>query len=502
MVKMAAQSTLETLPDELLLNITSSLPTPGLKEFCLVSGKVRPIVQDVLYRDINVRGFGHYHPGVNRMMSLLGTLLSRPDLALKVDSLCFRTVRKNFRKQYEDHAFDFAGLQEMCLGRLKELGHGEGDPWHTMFKASIESAFAGLLLALVPNLATLDLAIFDNHHGLFAYEPLVALFGTPMPAKAALPTFRHLRHLSIPSVHLPLLALDLQNLTKLEMDKMTTIQMSRLNGPNSLAGASKLKKLKLEAVVQLMEVDHIEACYITFADLLAALGNPALTSLDVHFFSEACPHGSAKLDMSRFMQELESVSTSLEELKFWLRYDCMHGDCEWILDNVRAPATSLKHFTALKTLTLPDNFLFARSIECESIAEIIPPNLEALEIIYPSAASMDLLKHLADERQSGKFAALDKVSLVCCDQYNLPAEYFWNHDVPNAREASFSVIAYCQEQDLYAPLGCGEDDASSDDDDDDDDDDDLDELPDLEELDGVETVRHHSIEDIEVAEMD
>ena len=183
----------------------------------------------------------------------------------------YRTVRKNFRKQYEDHAFDFAGLQELCLGKLKELGHGEGDPWHTMVKASIESGFAGLLLVLVPNLATLDLAIFDNHHGLFAYEPLVALFGSPVAVKVSMPTLRHLKHLSIPSVHLPLLACNLENLTKLEMDKVTTIQMSRLNGPNSLAGISKLKSLKLEAVVQLMEVDHVEACYIAFADLLAAL---------------------------------------------------------------------------------------------------------------------------------------------------------------------------------------------------------------------------------------
>ena len=56
--------------------------------------------------------------------------------------------------------------------------------------------------------------------------------------------------------------------------------MSRLNGPNSLSGASKLKMLKLEVVVQLMEIDHINACYVAFADLLAAL-----VRADLHYQS-------------------------------------------------------------------------------------------------------------------------------------------------------------------------------------------------------------------------
>ena len=162
MLTMASPSgsPIQRLPDELLLHIASQLPDSGtpkhLKSLCLVSRRFYPAAQEALHSVAKLAVACGCHPEVNGVVKLLRTIFDRPDLAAKIRSLRFRTVRKNIAKVYEDQGFDLPAIRQQCLSKIATLGYGKKHPWWRSLENSIESAFAGVLLVQIPYLATLD----------------------------------------------------------------------------------------------------------------------------------------------------------------------------------------------------------------------------------------------------------------------------------------------------------------------------------------------------------
>ncbi|KAF2705553.1 hypothetical protein K504DRAFT_460279 [Pleomassaria siparia CBS 279.74] len=502
---MAPRTSLYDLPNELLTQIAGCLEEArvprkmDLVRLVRVSKRMQPIAEDVLYRSANVSAGAKVSCSHNDMLELLRTLLRHPDLGSKIRILNMSTVRRNRARKYEkEGSLNLRELREMSLEKLKELGYGVGCAWYTMVEASIESAFAGLVLALLPKVVDLKLSVLDHARGDPCPEPLLALFGTAnLPAKLA-PTFRTCKRLSILADHFPMLSEDFANLTCLALGHVSIRDILRLNGPYSLRGVSGVKRLYMKLVVQVAETFIIENLDAKFEDLLAAMGFPALTHLTVEFFNEGCrcPEGHT-LEIKTFLKDLRSVSSTLEKLE--LCFDDLEDvdDEQWILKNSE-PAETFKQFTALRHLSIPERFLLDSANDDRTITDILPASLEKLDLIAPKPEILRLLQRIADNRS--QMPTLGKVFLRC-REYNAPAHDLWYTDTPvweqlDSHGITTVVLSLDTGTEKTMPFDPSEGESEeddddeaeieSDDDDDDeaDDDDDDDSLPDLESVTG------------------
>ena len=157
-------STLETLPNELLLKISKNLADdlPALTSFALVSKTFRPLVEDVLYRKVILS----QKTGSARFFKFLRTILRRPELGRRVDHLVVFAVRKNIFHLPTSLGTVDLDVKDLCLAKLQEWGYSQDDPWARMVQAGIQSAFAGIILGMSTNPRFLELAIVDSpNHG-------------------------------------------------------------------------------------------------------------------------------------------------------------------------------------------------------------------------------------------------------------------------------------------------------------------------------------------------
>lgn len=110
----------------------------------------------MLYANAVLPASCNCHPTVNSALQLLRTLLERPKLAAHVKALRLVVVRRNVSKLYETEFpkkhLDLAALKELSYRKLTSLGYSPEHPWWSSLKNSLESAYAGLLLCMLPNL--------------------------------------------------------------------------------------------------------------------------------------------------------------------------------------------------------------------------------------------------------------------------------------------------------------------------------------------------------------
>jgi hypothetical protein len=441
---MATKASLYSLPNELLTQIAECLSdTPqhlqksDLIKLARTSQKLRPIAEAIIYRSASLTGGvspqgphqSHNHPpeGVNDLLQLLRTLLKRPELATKFKSVYLRTIRRNRIKLYEKAGpgiVDLKDLQEKSLAKLNELGYENGNPWCNMIESFIESAFAGLLFALVPSVEDIKIAILDHARGDPCPDPILAMFGSYSLPEIGLLTVQNIKRLSIIAEHFQILSLDFANLVTLDLEHTSTRDMLRLNGPTSLRGASKVKKLSMKLVIQLAETFVVKHLGAKFEDLLAAMGFPALTHLDIEFLNEGCrcPEGHA-IEMKTFIPELKSLYPTLVELNLGFDDDDETTDQEWILANAE-PVETLKKFTALQRLSIPQRFLYDPKCVWE-LVDVLPSTLQELEIIAPR---YDITSALLPIAKDPKRLPNLKSIVLLCRTYNTPAHEFWNED--------------------------------------------------------------------------
>jgi hypothetical protein len=330
--------------------------------------------------------------------------------------------------------------------KLKELGYRSPHPWRRSIKNSVESAFGGLLLALLPNLIDLDFWIKDHQRGPPSSECISGLWGGTSPPATVLRGWKNISHLITGDTSVLKCGIELDKLTSLDLRTISIGTVLRLNGPGSLQGAENLKDLTLTVSIQFADRPLVTKAEIEFSELLEALGCRALKNLKILFINDGYHIGddlTTELNAGYFLSQLHTLHKTLETLSITLETADDDGELEWLVDMCQQPSRSLKCFTILRSLVLPQPFLFtARSTnwntEDACHPRDLPPNLERLELLYPHEDVEEWAEGFLDEyyydnesdtavqpeepaKRNDKFK---KLTLTCREDVGIGATYF------------------------------------------------------------------------------
>lgn len=339
-----------------------------------VSRKFLPAAQEALHTIAILFVSCGCHPEVNALMKLLRTLFDRPDLASKVRVLRLRTVRKSIAKLYDEQNFDLPALRTRSLSKLRDLGFQKSHPWWRSIENAIESSYAGVLFVLLPNLTSLDFWVKDHPRGPPSGECMSGLFGRFTPPDTVVQQWNSLKLLAIGDVHILKCGLELTSLTNLDLRTVSIGTILRLNGPGCLQGTEKLSELSLTVSVQFADRLLVDKADVQLRDLFDALACNQLSSLTLLLVNDGYQVGDdilTQLDTGYFLDQLCSVQDTLEKLTITLEMMDDESEMDWLLDMWLTPKSSLKHFSSLKHLAMPQVFLY------EATAVIGVPSLDS-----------------------------------------------------------------------------------------------------------------------------
>jgi hypothetical protein len=420
---------LDQLPEELLLQVARQLPdsaTPKhLKNLSLTSRKLRPIAQEALHTTARLAISCGCHPKVNAVVKLLRTLLDRPDLASKIKALRFRAVRKRVERLYAESGFELLAFRDRCISKLEKLGYRPTHAWWRSINNCVESAFGGLLLALLPNLTDLDFWIKDHQRGPPSSECISGMWGSTAPPEAILHGWKSIQHLVTGDTSMLKCGIEFDKLTALDLRTVSIGTVLRLNGPGSLQGAENVTNLALTVSIQFADRPLVEKAEIEFSDLVEALACRALKSLRIQFINDGYHIGddlSTELNTGYFLAQLRGFQKTLETLSITLETTEDDGELDWLVDMCQHPTPSLRHFTSLKSLTIPQPFIFdgrtAWDAEENCQPNELPPKLERLELLFPHEsvevwAQGFLSENYYHEFHVGGKCVLKKLVLTC-----------------------------------------------------------------------------------------
>lgn len=424
------------LPEELLLLVALQLPDSGtpqhLKNLALVSRTLRPSAQEALHAIAKLTVTCGCHLKVNAVVKLLRTLFDRPDLATKVRQLRFRAVRKDIGEFYEGQGFDLPSLRTRCLRRLQELGHVKSHPWWRSIENSIESAFAGLLLVQLPNLTHADFWVKDHLHGPPSSECITGLFGNTCPPAILAHNWRGIGHLTLGDTNMLKCGLELPSLTSLDLKTVSLGTLLRLNGSGCLQGTQNLRKLALTCSIQFADRILVEKANVQLGDIIDALGCLQLSELTILLINDGIHIGDAllpQLDTGYFMDQLCKVEETLEILAINLDISDDESELESLLNMCRNPKESLKNFTSLKRLIMPEVFLYAMGtgfLDSTCRPRDLPATLISLELLFPSKFVQGWLHDLFTMELNEDSAPpnLREIVLTCRDDVGEPSSHF------------------------------------------------------------------------------
>ena len=439
---------LDQLPEELLLQIALYLPDSAmprhLKGLCLTSRKLRPIAQEALHTTARLVISCGCHPKVNALVKLLRTILDRPDLASKVKTLRFRAVRKQVMQLYAEQGFEFLGFRGRCILKLEELGYDRSHPWWRSIENSIESAFGGLLLVLLPNLTDLDFWIKDHQRGPPSSECISGLWGGTTPPQAILHRWKNISHFVTGDTSMLKCGIDFEKLTSLDLRTVSIGTVLRLNGPGSLQGAENVTNLTVTASIQFADRPLLEKAETEFSELLDALACRELRHLKILFINDGYHIGddlTTELNAGYFLGQLHSIQNTIETLSIIIETTEEDGELDWLVDMCQHPTKSLKEFKALKSLVIPQAFVFNAQTagwnkEDNCQPKNLPPKLEQLELLWPHESVEEWAEGFLDENYYGNSGGspvqlsptegrtFTRLTLTCRDDVGIGASYF------------------------------------------------------------------------------
>lgn len=433
---------LDQLPEELLLQVALQLPdsaTPKhLKNLSLTSRKLRPIAQEALHTTVRLAISCGCHPKVNAVVKLLRTLLDRPDLASKVRTLRFRAVRKRVERLYAESGFELLAFRDRCISKLEELGYQPTHAWWRSVNNCVESAYGGLLLVLLPSLTELDFWIKDHQRGPPSSECISGMWGSTAPPDSILHGWKNIQHLVTGDTAMLKCGIEFDKLTALDLRAVSIGTVLRLNGPGSLQGAENVTDLALTVSIQFIDRPLVEKAEIEFSDLLDALACRALKSLKIQFINDGYHIGddlSTELSTGYFVAQLKIFQETLETLSMTLETTEDDGELDWLVDMCQHPTPTLRHFKALRSLTIPQSFIFdgrtAWDAENNCQPNELPPNLERLELLFPHESTEAWAQGFLSENYFHEFHVggkynLKKLVLTCREDVGngIGASYF------------------------------------------------------------------------------
>ncbi|KAF2446351.1 hypothetical protein P171DRAFT_430514 [Karstenula rhodostoma CBS 690.94] len=425
---------LHRLPPELLLQITGHLRAKTasdlvhLRNLCLVSKKLLPVAREQLYANAELPIFCGCRPTVNSAVQLLRTLLERPALAQHVKALRFSVVRRDVSKLYQDKYpqkhLDLPALRDLCTGQLANLGYGENHPWMASLRNNVESAYAGLLLCMLPNLTKLHYAVKELYHGCGVADPISAFFATCYPPDPLATAFKvNLQELCMSDLTF-LRSFTFDNLNVLRITSVTVQTLLQLNGPNTFRGTARLSELCVGLSVYLMDEDCNNNIQTNFRDLIDALGCNKLSTLRVKLeHASYCLIHSPTFDAQLLVDQLSSLQSTLKVLEIGLDPREEADEWDYILTHCKNVSSSMNNFENLELLKIPQEFLFSDTgSEHNIMPSDLPQKLRRLEIISPDEDIIPWAKQILGA--SDKLEDLREVFLHCRDEVKTPASIF------------------------------------------------------------------------------
>jgi hypothetical protein len=365
---------------------------------------------------------------VNAAVQLLRTLLEHPALAQHVKSLQFSVVRRNIGKLYKDEYpkkhLDLLALQDLCAAQLSKLGYGERHPWMASIRNNVESAYAGLLLCVLPNLAKLQYSVKELHRGCPIVDSNPAFFATCSPPAILAAAFKTaLQELCISDLTF-LRSIAFNNLRVLRIASVTVQTILQLNGPNTFLGTENLSELCVGLSVYLMDEDCINDMQATFRDLIDALGCHTLSTLKIRLENESyCILHSPTFDAQLLVDQLSSLQSTLKVLEIDL--DPLETTDEWdfLLTRCTNVGSSMNNFESMEVLKIPQGFLFGDlGSERKVMPQDMPKKLRRLEIISPDQDIIPWVRCIFEP--SDEIEELCEIFLHCRDEVLTPASVF------------------------------------------------------------------------------
>ncbi|KAF2660395.1 hypothetical protein K491DRAFT_728571 [Lophiostoma macrostomum CBS 122681] len=397
-------------PNEILFAVADYLYLEDQLDLCLVSRLFKYIGQDRIYREIQLRRpLDSY---VKTIPCLLRTPSSQPHLAKIVKSLQIFPISREVQ-------FDLADFLSMPFGALSLL------PAESYFIN--EPILTGYLLTLLRGLRRLDIGVYldpyDRNEDDDPYEepwevvyqpvshPLSHLFGREMGDKDlhAIPGLQNLRELCFRGqrVQWEWLTLPLQRIHLYDKAYI----MSPADG--SVRASKTLKSIEVDIHCSILmpqsrdfdwlpatlrKVDNLEEFEIGFGHGNSIYGyrsRPTRTQYG---------HGDILV---------KSMATASSTLNFLLALPVEEDDMSY-LDYIE-PVTNLRHFTKLKHVAICQDILLGKQYEQSNSAPItsmLPPNLQRLEIWYPTVAAVTRwLQQLLALFNGGYLTSLEEISI-------------------------------------------------------------------------------------------
>ncbi|KAF1957320.1 hypothetical protein CC80DRAFT_592610 [Byssothecium circinans] len=424
------------LPNELILHVARQLRARSwqnelnsLRNFCLTSKRLHPMATEELYAGAYLPVSCGCHPSVNATLQFIRTLFERPELAAKVKSLRFSIVRRRVHKLYREKKFALKAIREECLKRLLALGYREDDPWWASLVNDVESAYAGVLLTMLPNLEMLNFSVREHHRGMTTSDPMSAFFGTST-APAITTALQNVQELTTTDIGF-IRNFKFSKLRTLAFTRINLGTMMQLNGPNTIPGTTELRELRIGVSIQLLDEAYMREMCVCLRDLFEALGCNKLTTLRIMLYNDAyCLGQSPTFRIRYLMSQLEPVSENLQTLEIDLDPDDETIEWSWFLALCDEPITSFDKLPMLENLKVPKDFLFNDAIldeeeeeDCGVHLHDMPETLKRLDIVAPDLAVIEWVGFYV-HNAAGELPDFKTLVLHCHDGLVSPASEF------------------------------------------------------------------------------
>ncbi|KAF2649736.1 hypothetical protein K491DRAFT_683615 [Lophiostoma macrostomum CBS 122681] len=397
-------STLQSLPDELLLATFNFLDQNTLRNLCLVSRDVSRVSTDVMYRCITINN-GEQHFG-SPVKNLAMTVMERPDLADKLRGLSLTMDCRGSSTVDKPHQRDHSGALDFIQDRL-----GGVSAWKDLIDDGHEGAWAAILVAHVSKLEAISMSRGTNCRPscLDQFQKMVkALFdaGKVSDIGSNVSFFPKLRRLKIDHAELHWYWFGMAELNEVFVERWGQLPFYKANckGPPCPHITSLAYNWHHGGVMSLhLTETQSFSVFLTFCRHLTKLRLNTLLS-----FTIDRPYGIYDLYWERAIHVLSPLASTLEDLDFTVVYKLIPPHTttrtrrSW-------PLASLKDFHRLRRLAAPQEAFMGLHLTPSRLENILPKNIETLKFYQPKTTILPLVAGVHHSKE--QFPKLEDIYL-------------------------------------------------------------------------------------------
>ncbi|KAH6672385.1 hypothetical protein B0J14DRAFT_655268 [Halenospora varia] len=328
-------SILPTLPNDILFDILDHLPQKDLRNLALVSPRILGLAQRVLYRSIDLELWSPLssngsvvHPGtLHNASQLINTLSQNPHMRVYVSALSVRVLHRGSRVRFRDH--------ESLFGLVPSLQSLSLSPPPVHFQLSNSSLSSVETLRL--NFDDWDIRELPADERKSPIEVIAGQFWAPQ-------------------------------LRKLHVDGRVYFASwhSDLFPPD---------RHRTSSVTDLQFHWNMEQDMGCLTDILLCIKSLECFILEVFAPWEADSASNYAMEPEAIGQCIRIHAGTLQQLEIAGSDAAKFPDSPLI--------GSLASYSRLKQLALPEPFLVVVKDESSSLVDVLPPNLEELQLQYP-----------------------------------------------------------------------------------------------------------------------